>query len=228
MSESIVKMWDILNDLEDILEGGYRTKRSRLRVVLKKKADRGNSGGNPLEELAREVRSCTRCGLSGGRKNAVPGMGPGNPKVMVVGEGPGAEEDSTGLPFVGPAGQYLDKWLGAIGLSRKTDTYIGNIVKCRPPGNRDPRPDESAACLPFLIRQIELLRPKAILTVGRIASQVLLDTTRGIGATRGRVYVFHDIPLVATYHPSGVLRNPEYRGSVWDDLKLLKEVLEKA
>lgn len=227
MNKPIVKMWDILNELEDILEGGYRTKRSRLRVMPDKHR-RSGGDGNELETLANEVRSCTRCPLSGGRKNAVPGMGPEKPKVMVIGEGPGAEEDSTGLPFVGPAGRYLDKWLEAIGLSRETDTYIGNIVKCRPPGNRDPRPEESSACLPFLIRQIELLRPKAILTVGRIASQILLNSTRGIGASRGRVYLFQNIPLVATYHPSGVLRNPEYRGAVWDDLKLLKDVLEKA
>ncbi len=225
MSKPIVKMWDILNELEDILDGGYKTKRSRLRVAPEKSFGSANALSK-LKALEDEVRSCARCGLSGGRKNAVPGIGPENPKVMVIGEGPGAEEDATGLPFVGRAGQYLDKWLDAVGLSRESDTFIGNIVKCRPPGNRDPQPDESAACLPFLIRQIELLRPKVILTVGRIASQILLDTSRGIGATRGRVYQFHGIPLVATYHPSGVLRNPEYRGPVWDDLKLLKEVLE--
>ena len=227
MSKPVEKMWDILNDLEDILGGGYRTERSRLRVTAEGQAG-GGGASSELEKIEAEVRSCTRCRLSDGRKNAVPGKGPESPKVMVIGEGPGAEEDSSGIPFVGRAGQYLDKWLDAIGLSRETDTYIGNIVKCRPPGNRDPRPDESSACLPFLIRQIDLLRPMAILTLGRIASQILLDTTRGIGATRGRVYSFHDIPLVATYHSSGVLRNPEYRASVWDDLKLLKEVLETA
>jgi uracil-DNA glycosylase len=227
MNRPIVKMWDILNEFEDILEGGYKTDRSRLGVAKKSPSQPiGNS--NELEKLEAEVRSCTRCPLSGGRKNAVPGKGPGSPKVMVIGEGPGAEEDETGFPFVGRSGQYLDKWLEAIGLSRETDTYIGNVVKCRPPGNRDPHPEESSACLPFLIRQIELLRPNALLTVGRIASQILLDTTRGIGATRGRVYSFQNIPLVATYHPSGVLRNPEYRGAVWDDLKLIKDLLEKA
>ena len=234
MNEPAAKVWEILNKFEDIIEGGYRTKRTQIRPAHgspapEKSASAKPSGGGKAEELRAledEVRECTRCGLSSGRKNAVPGKGAENPMVMIIGEGPGAEEDQTGVPFVGRAGRYLDKWLDAIGLSRETDTYIGNIVKCRPPGNRDPRPEESSACLPFLIRQIELLRPTAILTVGRIASQILLETSRGIGATRGRVYQFHDIPLVATYHPSGVLRNPEYRAPVWEDLKLLKTLLE--
>ena len=181
-----------------------------------------------LLELEEEVRNCTRCELGLGRTNAVPGLGPAHPDVFIIGEGPGAEEDRTGVPFVGRAGQYLDKWLAAIDLSREENTYIGNIVKCRPPNNRDPRPEEASACLPYLMRQIEILKPKAILTLGRIAVQVLLNTTRGIGASRGRVYLFHEIPLVATYHPSGVLRNPGYRRDVWDDLKLLKSVLDES
>ena len=222
MSSQIEKLWDVLSDLEDILSGGYKTEHP-LPV-----ATQARTGQNGLKILENEVRNCTRCGLGLGRTNAVPGMGPRNPKVFVIGEGPGAEEDMQGLPFVGPAGKYLDKWLDAIGLSRKTDTYIGNVVKCRPPGNRDPRPEEASACLPFLMRQIDILKPQAILTVGRIAAQILLDTTRGIGATRGKVYLFHEIPLVATYHPSGVLRNPEYRRAVWDDLKLLKSVIDEA
>jgi DNA polymerase len=203
-----------------------------------KPADRGPTltdrpgSGEPREELLssldEEVRMCNRCELGSRRINAVPGAGSHHPAVFVIGEGPGAEEDKTGLPFVGPAGRYLDKWLAAIGLSRETNTFIGNIVKCRPPQNRDPRPEEASACLPYLMRQIEILKPRAILTLGRIAVQVLMNTSRGIGASRGSVYIFHDVPLVATYHPSGVLRNPGYRPDVWDDLKLLKNVLDEA
>ncbi len=251
MNKYTGKLWELLNDLEDIVDGGYKTDHPRMPVAAARPA--GSAVARPpmrtatapaeidqprtqgagalsiaesLKQLEEEVRNCRLCGLGLERTNAVPGMGPLNPKVFVIGEGPGAEEDRSGLPFVGPAGKYLDKWLSAIGMSRKTDTYIGNIVKCRPPGNRDPRPEESSTCLPFLMRQIEMLRPKAILTVGRIAAQVLLNSTRGIGAMRGKVYLFHDIPLVATYHPSGVLRNPGYRQGVWDDLRLLKNVLD--
>ncbi|MBN1686097.1 MAG: uracil-DNA glycosylase [Spirochaetales bacterium] len=245
MSRAIEKMWDLLNDLEDILEGGYKTARVKLRVATSAaspaarpaaksltEGGTGDTGSAPardtLEAIEAEVRACKRCELGLERIKAVPGAGPRNPRVFVIGEGPGAEEDRSGIPFVGPAGRYLDKWLSAIGLSRQTDTYIGNIVKCRPPGNRDPGPEEISACIPYLMRQIEILKPRTILTVGRIAAQVLLDTTRGIGAIRGQVYRFHEIPLVATYHPSGVLRNPEYRQAVWDDLKALKSLLDEA
>jgi uracil-DNA glycosylase family 4 len=226
MSKAIEKMWDLLNDLEDMLEGGYKTARSSLRFVDPAQGDTV-SAPDMLAALEAEVRACKRCELGLNRNNAVPGAGPQNPRVFVIGEGPGAEEDRSGMPFVGRAGRYLDKWLSAIELSRKTDTYIGNIVKCRPPGNRDPRPEEISACLPYLIRQIEILKPRTILTVGRIAAQVLLDTSRGIGAIRGQVYLFHEIPLVATYHPSGVLRNPGYRQAVWDDLRLLKSLFDE-
>jgi DNA polymerase len=123
---------------------------------------------------------------------------------------------------VGRAGQYLDRWLTAIGLDRKSNCFIGNIVKCRPPGNRDPLPEESTACLPYLECQITILRPKAILTVGRIATQILCDRTEGIGQLRGKELEYRGIPLVATYHPSAVLRNTQLRAAVWADLKRLK------
>jgi DNA polymerase len=179
-----------------------------------------------LTALEERVRTCTKCPLHEGRTNGVPGTGVLDPLVMVIGEGPGAEEDRQGLPFVGKAGQYLDKWLDAIEMSRETNAYIANIVKCRPPQNRDPARDEAETCLPYLHEQIMLVRPKTILTVGRVAASYLLDTTAGIGALRGTVYTYRGIPLVPTYHPSGVLRNPDYRRPVWEDLKLLRSVLD--
>jgi DNA polymerase len=141
---------------------------------------------------------------------------------MVIGEAPGLDEDRTGRPFVGRAGQYLDRWLQAINLDRQSNCFIANIVKCRPPGNRDPLPEESADCLPYLKRQIEILQPKAILAVGRISTQILCERTEGIGKLRGMDLEFLGIPLVATYHPSAVLRNSDLRAAVWQDLKRLR------
>ena len=131
MAHELVKVWELLNDVEDCLNGGYRKNHPPVEVVA-------SEGDDPLETVAKEVRSCTRCGLCNGRNKAVPGTGASDPVVMVIGEGPGAEEDRLGLPFVGPAGRYLDKWLEAIDLSRDRNCFIANVVKCRPPGNRDP------------------------------------------------------------------------------------------
>lgn len=180
-----------------------------------------------LAMLEERVHSCTRCPLHEGRMKAVPGQGVFDPLVMVIGEGPGADEDRRGLPFVGRAGQFLDKWLEAIDLDRSTNAYIGNIVKCRPPNNRDPRPNESEACLPYLREQIELIRPQAVLTVGRVASGILIGTKAGIGSLRGRTFYYNGIPLIPTYHPSGVLRNPELKRPVWEDLKRLRALIER-
>ena len=179
-----------------------------------------------LAMLEERVRSCTRCPLHEGRMNAVPGQGVLDPQVMIVGEGPGAEEDRRGLPFVGRAGQYLDKWLEAIDLERGKNVYIGNVVKCRPPGNRDPRPQESESCLPYLREQIELIRPRVILTVGRVASGILIGTSAGITRLRGRTYYYEGTPLIPTFHPSAVLRNQDLRRPVWDDLKRLRALVD--
>lgn len=178
-----------------------------------------------LEEIARKVTTCTACGLHAGRTYAVPGTGVLDPYVMIIGEGPGVQEDRQGLPFVGPAGQYLDRWLASIGLSRTTDVFIGNIVKCRPPGNRDPRPEESSACMPFLREQIELVRPRIILTLGRISTRILTGTAAGITSIHGKFYEFADLPLLPTFHPSAVLRNNGRRRPVWEDLKKLRSWL---
>lgn len=232
MAEDMLeRYWDVLNAAEDYLRCGLRKERPSLRASgfrgLKRGAPAAETAGArlaALERIAGEVRACTACRLCEGRKLAVPGEGVLDPVVMIIGEGPGAQEDESGRPFVGPAGQYLDKWMQAIGLSREEHLFIGNVIKCRPPGNRDPLPDESAACRGYLDRQIDILKPGVILTVGRIAMQLLLDTTDGIGKCHGRWFSYRGIPLLPTYHPSGVLRNPEYRAPVWDDLKTLKQM----
>jgi DNA polymerase len=144
---------------------------------------------------------------------------------MVVGEGPGAEEDESGLPFVGPAGKLLDKMLASIGLSRETNCFIANVVKCRPPLNRDPADDERDACLGYLRRQIDLLRPKAILCVGRVAAGALLQTPDGVGRLRGRWREYGGTPLLVSYHPSALLRDESYKRPAWEDLKLFRERL---
>ncbi|MBN1834656.1 MAG: uracil-DNA glycosylase [Spirochaetales bacterium] len=190
-------------------------------------AGSGEAGApGSLEALAREVLVCRKCALSQRRNHAVPGEGSPRPRVLLIGEAPGYEEDRGGRPFVGPAGQYLDKWLKAIELDRYGDCYITNIVKCRPPGNRDPLPGEVAACRPYLERQIDLLHPEAILTLGRLSTQLLTGRSAGIGALRGQVHAYRGIPLVGTYHPSAVLRNSDLRKPVWEDLKLLRSVLD--
>ena len=195
----------------------------------------GAAAGDSLPQVAAEVAACRACGLCAGRTNGVPGEGAARPLVMVVGEGPGREEDRSGRPFVGAAGQYLDRWLAAIDLQRDANCFITNVVKCRPPGNRDPLPEEANACRPFLQRQIRLLRPQALLSVGRIASQALIGRQAPIGALRGQVHHYPadqagaaPLPLVATYHPSAVLRNPSLRRPVWDDLRLLQRLLAPA
>jgi DNA polymerase len=183
-----------------------------------------------LESVAADVRGCTACKLSATRTNAVPGEGAQRPLVMVIGEGPGADEDATGRPFVGKAGQLLDKMLAAIGLSRESNCYIANVIKCRPPGNRDPQPDETAACASFLARQIRLLQPRFILCAGRIAAQTLLNTATPIGKLRGQFIDFKAgdtaIPFLATYHPSALLRNEDLKRPAWEDLKLLRSRMD--
>jgi len=179
-----------------------------------------------LADVAWKVNECTLCGLCETRQHAVSGSGVMNPKVMVIGEAPGAQEDKTGEPFVGPAGKYLDAWMGALKLFRGRDLFIGNIIKCRPPENRDPLPDEKEACLPYLQRQIQIVKPKTILCVGRIAAQILTGDSAGIGQLRTKQYKFEGIPMVVTYHPSAVLLNPqEYRKPVWEDLQQLLKLI---
>jgi DNA polymerase len=176
--------------------------------------------------LERAVKACTACGLHTTRTQTVFGVGSRGAELLVIGEAPGAEEDARGEPFVGRAGQLLNSMLRAIGLARE-QVFIANILKCRPPGNRDPRPEEAGLCRPFLERQIALLRPKAILAVGRIAAQNLLATETPIGRLRGRLHSFGAarIPLVVTYHPAYLLRSPGEKRKAWTDLRLAMETL---
>ena len=185
-------------------------------------------GTSSLESVAREVSTCSRCPLGRLRRIAVPGEGVPSPLVLAVGEGPGADEDASGRPFVGAAGQYLDKWLAAVALDRKTNCFIANVVKCRPPGNRDPQPEEVQACRGYLERQIALLRPRAILALGRFAAQALTGSTQSITMLRSGTHEYQGIPLVATFHPSAVLRDNSLRAAVWEDLKRLKALLGNA
>jgi len=179
-------------------------------------------------DLLATVAACTRCGLHQGRTQSVPGTGDRNADWLLVGEAPGAEEDRLGEPFVGQAGKLLDAMLAAIGQRRGNNVYIANVLKCRPAGNRDPDPHEVAACLPYLKRQIDLIRPRIILALGRFAAQSLLRTDTPIGRLRGRVHDYLGVPLVVTYHPAYLLRNPADKAKVWEDLVLARRTLSQA
>ena len=217
MTADAKKLVATLLDLaEDRIRDGYRIERPQYRF-----------SEDSLESVSQEVASCEACILARTRKNTVPGEGAKNPLVLVIGEGPGADEDATGRPFVGKAGQLLDKMLAAVGLSREDNCFIANLVKCRPPGNRDPEPGEVSACSHFLERQITLLKPKIILSVGRVPTQNLLGTTEGIGRLRGRFVDYQGIPLLPTYHPSALLRDETLKRPAWEDLKLLKSRLDE-
>jgi uracil-DNA glycosylase family 4 len=180
-----------------------------------------------LDQIARLVHDCTRCPLYATATNAVPGEGPAQADVMIIGEAPGANEDATGRPFVGPAGQLLTKILAAVKL-RREDVFICNVMKHRPPGNRNPTPDEVAACGPYLVRQIEVLQPKVILALGTFAAQTLLSTKLPIGKLRGQVHRYHGVPLIVTYHPAALLRNPGWKRPTWEDVQLARRVLDRA
>lgn len=200
-------------------------------------AGSAGSGGTlfrSMEEIYAAVAQCSACVLGQTRTHPVAGEGPeelsrltNSVEVMVIGEGPGADEDRQGRPFVGRAGQLLDKMLEAIQLSRKTNCYITNVVKCRPPQNRDPAPEERSCCAAFLDAQIRLLRPKLILVMGRIAAQHLLQTSDGIGKLRGRFFDYQGIPLMPTYHPSALLRDESLKRPAWEDLKRFRARLHE-
>ena len=178
------------------------------------------------DALRGAVQACTLCGLHEARTQTVFGVGDPNARLMVIGEAPGADEDRAGEPFVGRAGQLLNAMLEAIGLARE-QVYIANIVKCRPPGNRDPHADEAAACQPYLHRQIALLAPEVILAVGRVSAHNLLGTEEAVGRLRGRTHRFDpgDIPLIVTYHPAYLLRRPQDKAKAWQDLQAVYRLL---
>lgn len=179
-----------------------------------------------IESIASKILKCTHCQLARTRTNVVPGEGVPHPEVLVIGEGPGYDEDMQGRPFVGKAGILLDKMLGAIGLSRTTNCFIANVVKCRPPQNRDPFPEEQEACFSFLEAQIKILKPKMILCMGRISAHKMLNSEEAIGKLRGQFFEFSGIPLMATYHPSALLRNQDLKRPAWEDLKKFRQKLD--
>jgi DNA polymerase len=176
-------------------------------------------------EIRQLVPACTACGLHKTRTQTVLGVGDENADWMLIGEAPGAEEDRLGEPFVGQAGRLLDHMLAAIGLKRGENVYIANVLKCRPPGNRNPEPEEVARCSPFLERQIELVGPKLIVAMGRFAAQTLLNTDASIASLRGRVHAYAGVPLIVTYHPAYLLRNLPDKAKAWADLVFARKTI---
>ena len=170
--------------------------------------------------------SCTKCRLAEGRTQVVFSDGSERARLMVVGEAPGANEDETGVPFVGQAGKFLDLLLACVDLSRDDSVYICNVLKCRPPGNRNPMPDEIEACSPYLKKQIEFVQPEVLLSVGTFSAQLLTGRQKiALGKLRGEVHSYHGVPLVVTYHPAALMRNPKWTRPFWDDLQLLRGVM---
>lgn len=187
------------------------------------------AGANTLDwdELRDRVAACTRCELHRGRTQTVFGVGNPNASWMIVGEAPGAEEDRRGEPFVGRAGKLLDEMLRALGMARE-DVFIANILKCRPPNNRDPKADEVAQCREYLERQIALVDPSIVIAVGRIAAQNLLGTDSPVGRLRGRRHSLGDVPLVVTYHPAYLLRSPSQKRKAWEDLSMARAIASES
>lgn len=184
----------------------------------------GPAAGEPLAAIEAELKDCRRCKLAPGRTNLVFGAGDPNAELMFVGEAPGADEDAQGLPFVGRAGQLLTKIIESVGM-RRQDVYICNILKCRPPNNRNPETDEIAACEQFLFRQIESVRPKVICALGAFGAQTLLRTTETIGRLRGHLVDYRGAKFMATYHPAYLLRNPNEKRKVWEDMQIIRDYL---
>ncbi len=185
---------------------------------------------SPLQQFYEQIKDCQKCSLAKTRTNFVFGTGNEHAGIMFIGEAPGADEDLQGEPFVGRAGQLLNRMLAEVGL-RREDVYIANVLKCRPPGNRDPLAEEVAKCLPYLRKQIEIIRPKLLVCLGRVAAQALLNVLTPLNRMRGRVFEFHGIPMLVTYHPAAVLRTPSLRDAAIADLRraveLHKEILER-
>ena len=229
------------NLLEYLQDMGYRElyleRREEVGDSRTKSSDRPDPGSAPwegggpqerrsaLEQVANEAAGCTRCRLAEGRRTVVFGSGNPDADLMFIGEGPGAEEDRQGLPFVGAAGQLLTKIIQAIDL-RRDQVYICNVVKCRPPNNRDPQPDEVAACRSYLEAQIRLVRPKLIVALGRVAAQTLLGTEESLGRMRGTWHQVLDVPVRVTYHPAALLRQASYKRPTWEDMQIVRDRLK--
>lgn len=184
-----------------------------------------SGAGGDLETFRQQICECVRCPLGHTRTNFVFGSGNPDADIFFVGEAPGQQEDRQGLPFVGAAGELLTKIIGAIQLSRD-DVYICNVLKCHPPNNRDPQPDEVASCEPYLQRQIEIVRPRVICCMGRHAAHALLKTEASLSRLRGKLHQYQGIPLIVTYHPAALLRNPGYKRAVWEDVKWVRRLYD--
>ena len=230
--EKLIKklMW-VVHSFEDYLNTGYRSILPDLHITTsdhQKNRKDDLPRDKQLELIKEKILHCTSCYLHYNRNHALPGVGTLDPEVFIVGNGPGEEEDTLGKPFAGKAGDYLDRWLEAIGLNMSKSCFACNIVRCKPPQNREPRKEETGACLPFLEKQIQLVKPKAILCLGRIPGQVLTGkSVNSVAKLRDQPYSYKDIPLIVTYHPSSVLQDKELRKPVWEDLQSLKEIIKK-
>jgi DNA polymerase len=199
--------------------------RAGIREIVK--ADTGERAGRKAEalaELEKKAQMCRKCEIGSQRTNLVFGKGNPDARLMFIGEAPGYYEDRQGVPFVGRAGQLLDKIISAMGMTRE-EVYIGNILKCRPEGNRNPTPQEITHCTPFLLKQIDIISPKVICALGSFAAKTLLDTQKSIGALRGRFHDYHGIPLMPTYHPAYLLRNPRDKKKTWEDVQKVRDYL---
>ncbi|MFH1942862.1 MAG: uracil-DNA glycosylase [bacterium] len=205
---------------EEIFGGELFFTRSGVLAAVQTSDDR------TLEAFRESIQDCQKCPLARSRKRFVFGSGHSAARLVLVGEAPGRDEDLRGEPFVGAAGQLLEKILAAIGF-RRDEVFIGNILKCRPPDNRDPLPEEIALCVPHLKKQIDIIRPRIILTLGRIAAQVLMETTESLTQLRGRVHDYLGISVLATYHPAALLRNAEWKRPVWEDVQRLRRLYDE-
>lgn len=225
-------MTDPREAVADCLRGLADTLRHHRDLGLREIALSRDPFPDPADALGAQeqaLQGCPRCKLSRSRSTVVFGSGNPRARLMVIGEGPGEEEDRQGKPFVGRAGQLLTRMLASVGFERERDCYIANVVKCRPSQNRNPEPDEVAACSPFLMAQIDTIRPPVILALGNFAAQTLLGTKEGITKLRGRAYEYRSSVLVPTFHPAFLLRNPgqEFKRMAWDDLKLARREYER-
>ncbi|CAG0995271.1 Type-4 uracil-DNA glycosylase [Burkholderiales bacterium] len=215
---------DARADLPEPAPGRVAPSPPRIVSVEDPAARRARIAALDWEQFDADVAACTACGLCRTRNKAVPGVGDRHAEWLFVGEGPGAEEDAKGEPFVGQAGRLLDSMLAALGMARGRNVYIANVVKCRPPGNRTPEPGEAEACRPYLERQIALIRPRIIVALGKSAASLLLATDATIASLRGRRHRYGDTPLVVTYHPAYLLRSLPDKAKAWEDLVFARRV----
>ena len=206
------------------VEGVKLSEGTMQKLTALSKPGKGQSKEAAMSALREEMGDCCRCGIGNDRTNLVFGVGSADAELVFIGEAPGADEDRLGEPFVGRAGKLLTKMIEKMGFSR-SEIYIANILKCRPPDNRDPLPDEIANCEGFLLKQLDIIRPKVIVTLGKYASQTLLRTTTSITRLRGQLSEYHGIPLMPTFHPSYLLRNQTKRWDVWEDMQAVLKLL---